>query len=306
MPDASSETSPILSGEILRKLEQLELVTRGRSRSSQKGERLSRSRGQSVEFADYRTYSPGDDLRYLDWNLYGRLDKLFVKLYEEERELPVRILLDNSESMQFGDPSKYEFARMVAAALGYLTLSCFDKLSIAFTSEEGVSKSGIGTKLTRPIRGKSQALPYLRALAGCQCTGQGNLAASIRSLTSQKGAPGTCIIISDFLESPEFLESIKALAGSRNQIVLIQVLSPQELNPDLKGELKLIDSESGAATELTFGKARLKSYLKMLHGFFDEIKLTASKSGATYVRCQSDDDLDQFLFKRMREHAVLG
>src|SRR5215470_10612062 len=107
----------LLTPELLRRLEQFQLLAARRAKSAAKGERRSKARGQSVEFADFRNYVPGDDFRYLDWNLYGRLDRLFVKLYEEERELPVQIFLDASESMNFGKPTKFEFARRVAAAL---------------------------------------------------------------------------------------------------------------------------------------------------------------------------------------------
>ena len=113
---ASSPMAALLTPELLRRLEQFQLLAARRAKSSAKGERRSRARGQSVEFADHRSYVPGDDFRYLDWNLFGRLDRLFLKLYEEERELPVRIFLDASESMTFGEPAKFDFARQVAAA----------------------------------------------------------------------------------------------------------------------------------------------------------------------------------------------
>src|SRR5213079_3215321 len=122
--------SALLSAELLRQLEQFQLLAARRAKSSAGGERRSRARGQSVEFADYRNYVAGDDLRYLDWNLYGRLEKLFLKLYEEERELPVRIFLDCSEPMNFGNPRKFDFARQVAAAIGYVALCGFDRVTI--------------------------------------------------------------------------------------------------------------------------------------------------------------------------------
>src|SRR5881227_3592085 len=128
-PDPYRMTN-LLTPELLRRLDQFQLLAARRAKSSAKGERRSRARGQSVEFADYRTYVHGDDFRYLDWNLYGRLERLFLKLYEEERELPVRIFLDASESMTFGEPRKFDFARQVAAAVGYVALSGFDRVSV--------------------------------------------------------------------------------------------------------------------------------------------------------------------------------
>src|SRR5947208_4674580 len=120
----------LLTPELLGRSEQFQLLARRRAKSSLKGERRSKARGQSVEFADYQNYVHGDDFRYLDWNLYGRLDRLFLKLYEEERELPVRVFLDASESMTFGEPRKFDFARQVAAAIGYVALSGFDRVSV--------------------------------------------------------------------------------------------------------------------------------------------------------------------------------
>src|SRR4051794_10772489 len=117
----------LLSADLLRRLEQFQLLAKRRAKSSAKGERRSRARGQSVEFADHRNYVAGDDFRYIDWNLFGRLDRLFLKLYEEERELPVRVFLDASESMNFGSPRKIDFAKQIAASVGDVALCGFDR-----------------------------------------------------------------------------------------------------------------------------------------------------------------------------------
>src|ERR1700735_2006357 len=122
--------NPLLTPELLRRIEQLQLVAARRAKSTARGERRSKARGQSCECADSRNYVAGDDFRRLDWNRFGRLDKLFLKLYEEERELPVRIFLDASESMAFGDPRKFDFARQIAAAVGYVALCGFDRVSV--------------------------------------------------------------------------------------------------------------------------------------------------------------------------------
>ncbi|MEY3277005.1 MAG: hypothetical protein RL153_2273, partial [Verrucomicrobiota bacterium] len=143
----------ILTPELLRRLEQFQLLAARRAKSSARGERRSRARGQSVEFADYRNYVVGDDLRYLDWNLFGRLDRLFLKLYEEERELPVRIFLDASESMMFGSPAKFDFARQVAAAVGYVALCGFDRVSVQVFPEPQPGGDAAASSLQAAIRG---------------------------------------------------------------------------------------------------------------------------------------------------------
>ena len=158
--------SALLTPELLRRLEQFQLLAARRAKSSARGERRSKARGQSVEFADHRNYSHGDDFRYIDWNLYGRLDKLFVKLYEEERELPVRIFLDASESMTFGEPRKFDFARQIAAAIGYVALCGFDRVSIIpfpdltplpETSSEQAMRGAL-----RSVRGKKSSMQFFQ------------------------------------------------------------------------------------------------------------------------------------------------
>src|SRR3954467_5626598 len=152
----------LLTPELLRRLEQLQLLAQRRAKSSAKGERRSRARGQSVEFADYRNYVAGDDLRYLDWNLYGRLERLFLKLYEEERELPVRIFLDASESMAFGEPRKFDFARQGAAAVGYVPLWGFDRGSVCPFPQGEEEASARGA--LRAVRGRKSSLGFLQNL----------------------------------------------------------------------------------------------------------------------------------------------
>src|ERR1043166_6873381 len=150
--------SALLTPELLRRLEQFQLLAARRAKSSAKGERRSKARGQSVEFADYRNYVAGDDLRYLDWNLFGRLEKLFLKLYEEERELPVTIFLDASQSMAFGEPRKVDFARQVAAASGYIALCGFDRVSVR-TFPDSPEQAAVRGAL-RSVRGRQSALQF--------------------------------------------------------------------------------------------------------------------------------------------------
>src|SRR5438876_10506385 len=174
MPDS------LLTPELLRRLEQFQLLAARRAKSSTKGERRSRARGQSVEFADYRNYVHGDDFRYLDWNLYGRLERLFLKLYEEERELPVRIFLDASESMSFGEPRKFDFARQVAAAIGYVALSGFDRVSVipfpplnsdGQTNQPPPTFELAARGALRSVRGKKSAIQFFQNLTALTAGG---------------------------------------------------------------------------------------------------------------------------------------
>ena len=203
MPDA------LLTPELLRRLEQFQLLAARRAKSSSKGERRSRARGQSVEFADYRTYVHGDDFRYLDWNLYGRLEKLFLKLYEEERELPVRIFLDASESMTFGEPRKFDFARQVAAAIGYVALSGFDRVSvIPFPDLSTSADTSPATRIAelaargalRSVRGKKSAIQFFQNLGALTAGGSANLNEALRRGALEARQAGVAVVLSDFLD----------------------------------------------------------------------------------------------------------
>src|SRR6478735_12414493 len=164
--------SALLTPELLRRLEQFQLLAARRAKSSAKGERRSRARGQSVEFADYRNYVHGDDLRYLDWNLFGRLERLFLKLYEEERELPVRIFLDASESMNFGEPRKFDFARQIAAAMGYVALCGFDRVTVVPFPNEGENIATAGS--LRAVRGRKSSLQFFQNITNLKCSNSAN------------------------------------------------------------------------------------------------------------------------------------
>src|SRR5580698_1963722 len=156
-------SSPLLTPELLRRLEQFQLLASRRAKSTARGERRSRARGQSVEFADHRNYVAGDDFRYIDWNLYGRLDRLFLKLYEEERELPVRIFLDASESMAFGEPRKFDFARQIAAAVGYVALCGFDRVSVIPFPDNPAETAVRGA--LRAVRGRKSTMQFFQNIS---------------------------------------------------------------------------------------------------------------------------------------------
>src|SRR5215469_12643126 len=219
--------SSLLTPELLRRLEQFQLLAARRAKSSAKGERRSRARGQSVEFADYRNYVHGDDFRYLDWNLYGRLERLFLKLYEEERELPVRIFLDASESMTFGEPRKFDFARQIAAAVGYVALSGFDRVSVIpfpqWASEPGSDPAARTAELAargalRSVRGKKSAIQFFQNLSALTAGGAANLNEALRRGALEARQAGLAVVLSDFLDPAGYEAGLTALVGRGFQV----------------------------------------------------------------------------------------
>ena len=294
--------STLLSPELLRRLEQFQLLAQRRAKSVLKGERRSRSRGQSVEFADYRNYVAGDDLRYLDWNLFGRLDRLFLKLYEEERELPVRIFLDASESMSFGEPRKFDFARQVAAAAGYVALCGFDRVTFQIFPEKREEAAVRGA--LRAVRGRKSALTFFRNLSQVTTGGAADFNASLRRGALEARQAGVAVVLSDFLDPAGYEQGLSALVGRGFQVNAVQILAPEELNPTTYGDLRLVDSETGAQQEVTFGKFRLKSYQQSVANYCQRLREFCKSRGIHFFSVSSDVALEQLLLKQLREAAI--
>src|SRR5437868_1274045 len=220
----------LLSADLLRRLEQFQLIAARRAKSAAKGERRSRARGQSVEFADHRNYVAGDDFRYIDWNLFGRLDRLFLKLYEEERELPVRIFLDASESMNFGTPRKIDFAKQIAAAIGYVALCGFDRVSVNVFPE--ASAQSVARGALRAVRGRKSSLTFFQNLNQVQPHGVADFNQSLRRGALEARQAGVAIVLSDFLDPQGYESGLSALVGRGFSINAVQILAPEEMNPD--------------------------------------------------------------------------
>jgi uncharacterized protein (DUF58 family) len=284
-----------------------------RAKSSAKGERRGRSRGQSVEFADYRNYVQGDDFRYLDWNLYGRLERLFLKLYEEERELPVRIFLDASESMSFGEPPKFDFARQVAAAFGYVALSGFDRVSVVpFPAMPEVPERDPAAKVReaaargalRSVRGKKSCMQYFQNLAALSAGGSADLNQALRRGALEARHAGMAIVLSDFLDPAGYELGLNALVGRGFQVDLVQILAPEELSPSTLGDLRLVDCETGSIQEVTFGRYRLKAYQQTVQNFIQRLREYCRARGVNFFTASSNTSLEELLLKQLRSAEV--
>jgi len=302
----------LLTPELLRRLEQLQLLAARRAKSSAKGERRSRARGQSVEFADYRNYVAGDDFRYIDWNLYGRLDRLFLKLYEEERELPVRIFLDASESMTFGEPRKFDFARQVAAAIGYVALSGFDRVSVIPFPGMANGQSDAATRnaelaargALRAVRGKKSSIQYFQNLGALTAAGSADLNESLRRGALEARHSGLAVVLSDFLDPAGYEAGLNALVGRGFHVDIVQILAPDELAPSVFGDLKLVDSETGGEQEVTFGKYRLKVYQQAVQNYIQRLREFCQVRGINFFSAASSTSLEDLLLKQLRKSEV--
>ena len=293
----ATERAPFFDETFLRRLEQLELASRRMTAGRMKGERRSVRRGQSVEFADYRNYAAGDDLRQLDWNAYARLEKLFVKLFVEEEDVTVHLLVDASRSMDYGEPNKLDAARRAAAALGYLGLASMDRVSVAFLGD------GAATGM-RPMRGKRRALELFQFLATPRTERLTGLAAAARSYAARMRGTGPLRLISDLMD-PGYLDALRDLAGTRCQLSVLHLLAPDEIEPEVPPDARLVDNETGQAVEVSGDDDLIERYRARLAEWQDEIASFVSRRGGAYVQVPSDLDLSDLLFDVLRRRRVV-
>lgn len=291
MDTARARTGPI-DAAFLAELEGLRVLSRKVFRGQMRGERRSRNKGQSVEFVDFRPYIKGDDLRRIDWNLYGRLERYYIKLFEEEEDLRLYILLDCSASMDYGTPNKFDHARRLAAALSYIVLSNLETVSVSVFA-------GGYDLITTPTRGKGKIHPLLGKLNVLSAQGDSMLAAAAARFAAHSRKSGLVCVISDFFTA-EGIEAIAPLLGAGHQIELIQVLAPEEANPRLTGDLELVDKETGEGVEVSMGLNVMRRYHQRLEALKSELKTFALRGGGDYFLCNTATPLKEFILGALR------
>ena len=284
-----------------RKLARLSLVaTRARVGAYQGGRRSTR-KGSSVEFADYREYVPGDDLRRLDWHVYARLERPFIKLLEDEEDLAVYLLVDASRSMDWGEgeSNKYRYALRLAAALGLIGLASGDQLTLVLL------KGGSEMAQYGPARGGHHTLKLLQFLESHPAAGAVDLSQDLRHVARASRRPGLAILISD-LYTPEGLRpSLRELQGRGHEIRVLHLLSPDELDPALSGELRLLDSETGAAQEVSLDSALRSLYRRRLHEWRSQLQAECRQRGAGYLPLETAMSWETVVLLEMRRAGIL-
>ena len=280
----------------LRKLNQLSLIASRVRSGAMKGERRSSRRGSSVEFADYRNYTPGDDLRRLDWNIYARLERPFIKLLEEEEDLAVHVLVDGSQSMDWGggDQNKFSYALRLAAGLGAITLASGDVLSIGLL-QRGKTAAEFG-----PLRGQASLTRLFRFLGELEPGGETDLNRAMRDYSIIPRRPGLLILISDLFASDGYETGLRQLMGRGHEAALIHVLAPDELDPPLAGDLQLIDIETNHAQDVSLDGGLRERYRARAQAWIQATQTDCRQHGIRYLEATTDQPWDQTLLLEMR------
>ena len=288
----------MLSPELLLQLERLELVSRKIFRGRFKGERRSRRKGQSVEFADFRNYVPGDDLRFIDWNLYARLDKLFLKLFLEEEDLHFSALLDNSTSMDFGEPTKLHYAKQLAAALGFIGLCRADRVKIETLGQTARVPSPV-------LRGRQSVWRMTDYLEQLEAGDNQRLEIGIRNFCLRNRGKGIVVLLTDLMDKQGYESALRYLLARDLDVYVIHILSPEELDPEITGDLKLVDCEDEDVAEITVSRPLLERYKKTLAAFIDGARQFCNQRGITYVLTNTQVPVERLVSTYLRQRGLV-
>ena len=293
----SNDSPPLLTAEMMSKLERMELVSRKIFRGRMKGERRSKRKGQSVEFADFRNYVAGDDLRFIDWNLFARMDRLYLKIFLEEEDLHFYTVVDDSMSMDFGSPSKLFVAKQIAASLAYIGLCRGDRVSVS-------SFATCGSPVV--LRGKTMSHRLLNHLGSLDCVEQSpTMEDSIRKFCLKNTGKGIVVVISDLMNKSGYENAMRMLVAREMDVFLIHILSPEELKPNVQGDLKLVDCEDGDQREVSVSASLLNRYQQALNFFIESAKSFCNKRSIAYVPARSDEPAENLVNEYLRSRGLV-
>lgn len=297
----------LLPEAIRRRFDPLMLHAKSIRSGSMKGERRSLKRGTSIEFADYRNYTPGDDLRKLDWNVYARLEKPYIKLLEDEEDLAVHLLLDVSGSMNWpngdedgGNPghNKLLFAKQLLAGLAYISLSSGDRMMVSALGANGHNAFG-------PARGRVQVVPMLRYAHALEADGITDLNQNLRDYAIREKRAGLVILITDMFSPTGHIEGLNMLLGKGHEIVIIHLLSPDEVMPPIAGDLSLIDIETGRTQEVTVDANMRTIYQQRLTNWLDSIRNDCARKGIHYLMVETDIPFEKVILFELRKLGIV-
>jgi uncharacterized protein (DUF58 family) len=298
MPSPIAERPSLLSPAFMARLDQLDVISRKLLAGKLKGERRGKHQGQSVEFADYRNYVMGDDPRFIDWNLYARLDRLFLKLFVEEEDLSLYILIDVSKSCDYGNPSKSHYIKQVAAALGYVGLVNYNRVALVAMADGVVAATGA-------LRGRRRVRQMIDFCEMLQPAGPSRLADSCRRFALQHRRKGVCVVLSDFFDVEGYEPGLRYLAAAKHDLFCMQVLSPQEIEPDLQGDLTLRDLEDDATAEVSITSPLIDKYKNNLNAYCQGLKQYVGRRGGAYLFASTAVPFDTLVLNYLRERRLL-
>lgn len=292
----------LIGNELMARIGQLDLVSRKIFSGKIQGERRSKRRGQSVEFADFRPYVHGDDLRFIDWNIFGRLDRLFLKIFLEEEDLSLLVAIDTSASMDWGNPNKLAYAQRLAMALGYIGLVNHNRVTMASFGGEG------GLRILKNLRGRRKTSEMGRWLLDLQPGGANSFEESMKSLAVSRQGRGVMLVISDFLLKEGYEKGLGYVAGRGYDLWCLQTLAPQEIDPaahGLAGDWRLTDAEDRDEAEVTASPGLIDQYRANLGAWCANLRDFAVRRSIMHLVVDTSTDVDVLLLEYLRRRGLL-
>ncbi len=289
---------PLLTKDFIARLGALEIVSRRIRRGRFRGERRSTRRGSSVEFADHRPYAIGDDVRFLDWNMYARLDRLVTKLFHDEEDLAVHLVLDRSASMDFGDPTKALYAKRVLAALGYVALLGMNRV-VLWSPGEG------GEIDVRDLRSARSAARLFDVLDAAPVGGETGLGEPLRRWAGTRRPRGIVVVASDFLHKDGAWEHLRPLARGGVEVHCVRVLTPEEETPEVEGDLRLVDSETGGGVDVTVTPKLLRLYREARSAYDHRLDEFCRSRQMTLLTSVTSAPFESLVLESLRRKGLL-
>jgi uncharacterized protein (DUF58 family) len=293
VPTATRTGQDLLSSEFFAQLERLALISRRAFRGRVKGERKSPRKGMSVEFSDYRPYGVGDDLRYVDWNIYGRLDRLYLKLFVDEEDLCLHVLLDASASMGFGEPTKLEYGAKLSLAMGFVGLVNLERVGVSVVRDR-VAEGW------NPARGRTNVLPLMEFLGRLRHGGTTSLNDGLAQYALRAREAGLAVVVSDLMDPGGYERGLKALLERRFDVHVVHLLAADEMNPSFGGDLRLLDAETGELRDLTLDGEAMRAYRHRLHEFLERAEQFCRAKEISYHRVVTDTPVEEFVLRQLK------
>jgi uncharacterized protein (DUF58 family) len=294
----------LFDGRTRRKLEQLMLIANKVRSGAIKGERRSTKRGTSIEFADYRNYTKGDDIRRLDWKLYGRTGRPYIKLFEDEEDLAVHVILDTSKSMDFPretedpDTHKFTYARRMMAGFSTISLASNDRLLLTAASGDGVKTFG-------PYRGRGYSARMFNFVGQLETNGAIDLNAILTDYVKRERRAGLAIVLTDMFHPDGYIDGVKSLVGRGYEVAVLHTLSPEEVEPPLAGDLRLIDVETGLPQEVTIDGGMREIYMRRIAEWQNGISVELRRRGVHYLPVRTDTPFEKVIMSEMRGLGIV-
>jgi uncharacterized protein (DUF58 family) len=283
--------------QFLKKLEYLHVVSKRAFVGHNRADRLTPTRGRGLEFADHRPYTAGDDFRQIDWKAYQRLNRLLLRLFDEERDLPIYLMLDTSRSME--EASKFDMARRIAAALCYIGLVHLDRLTILPFGRGLGREWAVG-------RGKGRIFRVFEQLEKLEVSGQTDLRESFKEFASRSRQTGLAVILSDFLDPGGFEAGLKILRTLGHDVFVVHISSERDRNPGAFGDVRFVDAETGELREVEVTPRLASAYISAWEAHAEELERFCGRYGVGYVRAAAERPFEDIILKAFRQGRFLA